>query len=77
MVFVFATGTMMNANSTNEEVLPTSKEAIEIVEDFGCAGCCVRTSKRQALEFTEDWSDDEALVDNYMILYTICLQENC
>ena len=77
LVFVLATGTVMNANSTNEELLPTSKEAIEIVEDFGCAGGCVRTSKRQALEFTEDWSDDEALVDNYMILYTICIEENC
>jgi hypothetical protein len=32
LVFVLATGTVMNANSTNEEVLPSSKEAIEIVE---------------------------------------------
>jgi hypothetical protein len=64
----------MNATSNNEEILPTPKEAVEAFEDFGCAGCCVRTSKRQALEFTEDWSDDETLLDNYMIPYTICVQ---
>ena len=64
----------MNATSNNEEILPTPKEAVEVFEEFGCASNCVRTSKRQALEFTEDWSDDETLVDNYMILYTICIQ---
>ena len=72
---MLATGTsFMNATSNNEEVLPISKEAIEIVEDFCCEGGCVRISKRQALEFTEDWSDDETLLDNYMIPYTICIQ---
>jgi hypothetical protein len=64
----------MNATSNNEEILPNPKEAVEAFEDFGCAGCCVRISKRQALEFTEDWSDDETLLDNYMIPYTICIQ---
>ena len=77
MFFVFATGTMMNANSTNEIIITPTTETVEIVEDFGCAGDCVRTSKLQTLEFTEDWDNDQQLVDNYMILYTICYNSNC
>lgn len=78
LVFVLATGvSFMNATVSNDEVLPITKEAIEVAEEFGCASNCVRTSKRQALEFTSDWSDDEKLVDNYMVLYTICIEENC
>jgi hypothetical protein len=58
MVFVFATGTMMNANTSNEIITTPAIKTVEIVEDFGCAGDCVRTSKLQALEFTEDWGND-------------------
>ena len=40
LVFVFATGTMMNANNSNEY--------------FGCAGECVGDSRAAALAFAED-----------------------
>jgi hypothetical protein len=43
MVFVFATGTMMNANTSNEH--------------FGCAGECVSDSKHAAIAMTEDGGD--------------------
>lgn len=77
MVFGFATGTMMNANTSNEKEIKSVKKAVETEEYFGCASDCVRTSKLQALEFTEDWDNDQQLVDNYMILYTICYNSNC
>ena len=77
LVFVVAMGLQMNASTDSEKKKIVKKENLEKTEEFGCASDCVRTSKRQALEFTEDWSDDELLVDNYMILYIICHEENC
>lgn len=78
LVFVLATGTsFMNASSSNVEFSPTTKEANENVEEFGCASKCVSTSKSQALVMTDDLSDDEKLVDNFMILYITCLDGMC
>jgi hypothetical protein len=35
--FVFATGTMMNANTSNEILIIPTIKTVEIIEDFGCA----------------------------------------
>jgi len=61
----------MNENSTNEEVLPTGKEAIEIVKDFGYAGCCVRSAVNETFENAV--SDGvEASISDYMDNYEFC-----
>ena len=78
MVFVFATGIMMNANTSNEEITtPTIKEeVIEIVEDFGCASDCVRSSK--AIVFEEAAEEGRgASMDDYMLEYGYCYYSNC
>ena len=72
VAFVFATGSMMNANSSNEEVISTT---VEVVEDFGCASDCVQSAKERA-EFLAFILDAD-VVDVYMVLYTDCYYENC
>ena len=74
LVFVFATGTMMNANSTNEIIITPTTETVEIIKDFGCASACVGDSKAAALAFAQD---DESLVETYMGFYTSCYDARC
>ena len=81
MVFVFTTGTMINANSSNEEIVkPNIKEKVEMVEDFGCASNCVRKS-RNLVQAMADFInvDPNFYVSNgtYMELYTNCYNREC
>ena len=64
LVFVFATGTMINANSFS-----TTKKAIE-VEEVGCARDCVDLGITVAylLDLT---------VQEYLVVYTACYEQNC
>ncbi|ARV15802.1 hypothetical protein [Polaribacter sp. SA4-12] len=76
LVFVFATGTMMNANSTNEIIITPTTETVEIIEDFGCASDCVRSSK--AIVFQEAAEEGRgASMDDYMLEYGYCYYSNC
>ncbi|WP_341220215.1 hypothetical protein [Polaribacter atrinae] len=78
MVFVFATGTMMNANVSTETPITTTAKAIEIVEDFGCASDCVRWARGNTFEIAEDIgdhpNDDDMYMEIYMRYYTGCLR---
>ncbi|WP_187661396.1 hypothetical protein [Polaribacter sp. BM10] len=48
---MLATGvSFMNATVSNDEVLPITKEAIEVAEEFSCAGDCVRSARAKILE---------------------------
>jgi len=80
MVFVFASGTMMNANSSNEEIIAPIIETINIVEDFGCASDCNSAAREGALLLSEDHSNRGAggeLMENYSMLYQSCYDANC
>lgn len=46
---MLAIGTMMNANTSNEEIAITKTETIEVVEDFGCRGECNSDARYWAL----------------------------
>jgi hypothetical protein len=81
LVFLLATGvSFINATSTNDEILPTTKEAIEVVEDLGCASDCVSAAKEGAL-----WEEGEdadrsaggALVQAFDRYYGACLATQC
>lgn len=79
LVFVLATGmSFINAASTNDEILPTTKEAIEVVEEFGCASDCVQWSKSNVLQIAdnnnESPNDYQFYMDIYMRYYTGCLR---
>ncbi len=69
LVLVFVTGTMANANSSS-----IVKPAVEM-EEFGCAGDCVRSSRAGALDM--QGSTELTLVETYMVLYRACLRVNC
>lgn len=78
MVFVFATGTMMNATSSNEEIKTSKIEVIEVVEDFGCASDCVRSARATILEASETLGEDpNDHMDDYMLEYGYCYYNNC
>lgn len=80
MVFVFATGTMINANSSNEILITPTIKTVEIVEDFGCASDCNSAAREGALLLSEDHSDRGAgseLMGNYRMLYQSCYDANC
>lgn len=78
MVFVFATGIMMNANTSNEKEIKSVKNAVETEEYFGCAGDCVRWAKSTTFEIAEDIgdhpNDDDMYMEIYMRYYTGCLR---
>jgi hypothetical protein len=69
VAFVFATGTMMNANSSNDEVLSINSETIEIVEEFGCASACAGWAKSLTLAIAQDIGEDPNSDDMYMAIY--------
>jgi hypothetical protein len=80
LVFVFATGTMMNANSSVEEITTPEIETIEIVEDFGCRGDCNSDARYWALELSEDQDDRGAggeLMTKYNEYYSSCVGARC
>ena len=68
MVFVFATGTMMNAN--------TSIEIVNTVEEIGVASDCVKWARDlvfdAAAENGDHPNDDPVYMQAYMALYTNC-----
>jgi hypothetical protein len=58
LVFVIATGvSFINATSTNDEISPTTKEAIEEVEEFGCASDCNSLAREGALALSSNHDD--------------------
>lgn len=75
LVFVLATGTMMNAICSNDEYIETKTEDIDTVELFGCASDCVVSAKGRAkfLALMMDVGD----VDAFKILYADCYYSNC
>ncbi|APZ45811.1 hypothetical protein BW723_05650 [Polaribacter reichenbachii] len=77
LVFVLVTGTsFMNAISTNDEILPTTKEAIEVVEEFGCASDCTRSTRAEFLEAAEVLGvDPNEHIDQYIANYTACYND--
>lgn len=80
MVFVFATGTMMNANTSNEKEIKSVKNAVETEEYFGCASDCNSAAREGALLLSEDHSNRGAggeLMENYRMLYQSCYDANC
>lgn len=77
MVFVFATGTMMNANSSIDGIVNTEIEDIQVL---GCASECVSDAREGALEFSEDHTDRGAggdLMTYYNMFYQSCYDANC
>jgi hypothetical protein len=76
LVFVLATGmSFINATATNDEILPTTKEAIEVVEEFGCASGCNSLAREGALVLSsnhEDRGEGSELMDRYSELYFHC-----
>ena len=80
IVFVFATGTMMNANSSNYETIKPLIISIEVEEDFGCASDCVRWARAEVFEAAGDNgdhpNDHPVYMEAYMFLYTGCYN-NC
>ena len=65
----------MNANS-NDEVLLTTKEAIVVVEDFGCASNCVNSAMNETFE--EAAADlEEPSMSDYLEAYEFCCYSNC
>jgi len=80
MVFVFATGTIMNATSTTTEIKTQKTVAIKFVVDFGCASDCNSAAREGALLLSEDHTDRGAggeLMNNYSMLYQSCYDANC
>ncbi len=80
LVFLLAVGVSFINASSNDEVLPNSKEAIEVVEEFGCASDCVQASREGALAFAEDHEDrspEGELMQLYGNFYTACYSANC
>ncbi|UAM97893.1 hypothetical protein K8354_16635 [Polaribacter litorisediminis] len=76
LVFVLATGTMMNANTSNEEIATPTTETIEVVEDFGCRGECNADARAGALAFAtdhEDRSSEGELYGLWELFYTTCV----
>ena len=75
MFFVFATGTMMNANSSNEINESIKGEFIEV----GPAGDCVKWAKGIVYEIAgnnnQHPNDEEFYLRIYMRYYTGCLRE--
>lgn len=76
MVFVFATGTMMNANSSNEETKKTATKSMEVEEYFGCARDCVDSAMEETFEDAVD-NGTLPLVSDYMDNYRACFASNC
>ncbi|MEE9406496.1 MAG: hypothetical protein V3V28_00335 [Polaribacter sp.] len=76
MVFVFATGTVMNANSSNEEIITPTTETSEIVEDFGCARDCVDSAMDETFEDAVN-NSSLPLIADYMDNYESCYAANC
>ena len=78
LVFILASGmSFMNATSTNDETLPTTKEVIKVVEEFGKASDCNWGARQLALEISEDQSDRGVggeLMENYNKFYAICMK---
>jgi hypothetical protein len=77
LVFLLSVGgTLMNAKASNDEILSTSKEAIAVVEDFGCARDCVNSaiegSKNNAYAMMR-----VSRINAYHTLYEKCYYSNC
>tara|TARA_R110001592_G_scaffold341058_1_gene629738 strand:- start:788 stop:1051 length:264 start_codon:yes stop_codon:yes gene_type:complete len=80
LVFVLATGmSFINATATNDEVLPTTKEAIEVVEEFGCASDCVDSAVHFVtwLADGQDLNSNEIFMWSYKIAYAECYNTKC
>jgi hypothetical protein len=65
LVFVFATGTMVNANSSS-----TLNDSVVEVEEVGCARDCVD------LGITVSYLLD-LTVREYLVVYEACYNQNC
>ena len=57
IIFVFATGIMLNAKSSNDKLLTLNTESTEIIEEFGCASDCVRWARDITFVIAEDIGD--------------------
>lgn len=80
IIFVFATGTIMNANTSNEEITSPTTETIEVVEDFGCRSECNADARYWALELSEDQEDRGAggeLMTKWAEYYSSCVDARC
>ena len=68
----------MNATVSNDEVLSITKEAIEVAEEFSCAGDCVRSARAKILESSEKLGEDpNDHMDDYILEYGYCYYNNC
>mgnify|MGYP003631535825 FL=1 len=78
VILSLATGmSFMNATSTNDEILPTTKEAIEVVEEFGCASDCTRSTRAaHIMAATILGVDANDYIDEYLLNYAACYY-NC
>lgn len=80
LAFVLATGTIMNANSSNEEIVTNKKEAIEIVEDFGCFSSCNSVARQAAVALATDQTDrstEGELFKIWSAVYMSCVVVQC
>lgn len=76
MVFVFATGTMMNASGSNDEFIESITEYKEIAEDFGCARDCVNDALGVVAPGRGHVKDDMLMVI-YKYAYVNCYNSKC
>jgi len=81
LVFLLAVGVSFINASSNDEVLPNSKEAIEVVEEFGCASDCVSWAKERVFEIAYDANqhpnDEPLYMEIYMRDYSLCYKVKC
>ena len=76
VAFVFATGSIINATSSNKEYIKITSEIEEIYEDFGCARDCVDAAEEATYEHAVD-TEDLPDMDYYMDAYENCYYSNC
>jgi hypothetical protein len=78
LVFVLATGmSFVNATATNDEILPTTKEAIEVVEEFGCARDCVDSTLALFGDSPNNHPQQDILMALYLEQYEKCYNYYC
>lgn len=66
----------MNANSYNDEIITSTNQTVEIVEEFGCAKDCVNDALAVVAPGRGNVKDD-TLMTIYHYAYENCYNSNC
>jgi hypothetical protein len=80
LVFIFATGVMINANTSDKKRTELKKESAENFEEFGCYSDCNTIARQSAIALSSDHTDRSTggeLFHIWNAVYGSCLATQC